>query len=457
MRAQDVRLDDTVIAELRQRAKDLEAYSTLWAGGPEIDSSGSAALSSLVERLANMYPYGDAKYIGQLLKPPHPVAWVAQAITALINPNNHAMDGGPATAVLEKEVVAKLAAMFGYQEHLGHLTSSGTIANLEALWVARELHPGKVILSGTNAHYTHERMCRLLGTPHETIPEDDLGRLSMADLRVRLAQGGVGTVVVTLGTTGLGALDQVHEAADLAAEFGARLHIDAAYGGFHTLLATGPQPLVDPAPFLAIRRADSIVVDPHKHGLQPYGCGSVLFADPSVGKLYSHNSPYTYFTSSDLHLGEISLECSRAGASAAAFWTTVEALGLTREGMGSIIADGRKAALQIADIIRAADGAELVVEPELDIVCAFPRRPTTVQISEATQDTFAAMAQDGWHLALYRVDSKWLARNHPWIVVDSDYTTVLRSCAMKPEHLQLAQEFSHRLIASMAQQASPTS
>ena len=104
--------------------------------------------------------------------------------------------------------------------------------------------------------------------------------------------------------------------------------------------------------------------------------------------------------------------------------------------MGSIIADGRRAALQIAEIIRAADGAELVVEPELDIVCAFPRRPTSSQISAATEDAFAAMAQDGWHLALYRVDSKWLARNHPWLVVDSDYTTVLRSCAMKPEHLQ---------------------
>jgi hypothetical protein len=69
MRAQDVRLDDDVIAELRQRAKDLEAYATLWAGGPTIDSSGSAALSSLVERLANMYPYGDASTSDNSLNP----------------------------------------------------------------------------------------------------------------------------------------------------------------------------------------------------------------------------------------------------------------------------------------------------------------------------------------------------------------------------------------------------
>src|SRR5204862_500121 len=83
--------------------------------------------------------------------------------------------------------------------------------------------------------------------------------------------------------------------------------------------------LVDPAPFAAVARCDSVVVDPHKHGLQPYGCGAVLFADPAVGRLYRHDSPYTYFTSGELHLGEISLECSRAGAAAAALWLTLQA------------------------------------------------------------------------------------------------------------------------------------
>ena len=68
------------------------------------------------------------------------------------------------------------------------------------------------------------------------------------------------------------------------------------------------------ASFALLAHADSIVVDPHKHGLQPYGCGCVLFRDPKVGRFYRHESPYTYFTSNELHLGEISLECSRPGA-----------------------------------------------------------------------------------------------------------------------------------------------
>src|ERR1035438_83991 len=71
-----------------------------------------------------------------------------------------------------------------------------------------------------------------------------------------------------------------------------------------------------------IPHADSLVVDPHKHGLQPYGCGCVLFRDPAVGRFYKHDSPFTYFTSKELHLGQISLECSRAGASAVALWAT---------------------------------------------------------------------------------------------------------------------------------------
>ena len=111
----------------------------------EVDSDQlSRSFIELVERLRNNYPFFHPRYAGQMLKPPHPVAMIGYVATMLINPNNHASDGGPATAQMEKEVVAQLAQMFGYgQEFLGHLTSSGTIANLEALFVAREIHPTK--------------------------------------------------------------------------------------------------------------------------------------------------------------------------------------------------------------------------------------------------------------------------------------------------------------------------
>ena len=117
-----------------------------------------------------------------------------------------------------------------------------------------------------------------------------------------------------------------------------RVHVDAAYGGFFTLLARAATPPIEPEPWLAIADADSVVVDPHKHGLQPYGCGAVLFRDPSVGRFYVHDSPYTYFTSDELHLGEISLECSRAGAAAAALWATLQVFPLhSDDGLGAVL------------------------------------------------------------------------------------------------------------------------
>ena len=118
----------------------------------------------------------------------------------------------------------------------------------------------------------------------------------------------------------------------------------AAYGGYFGLAANlAPEAR---ASYDRLGEVDSIVIDPHKHGLQPYGCGCVLFRDPAVGRHYQHDSPYTYFTSPELHLGEISLECSRAGAAAAALWLTTQVLPLTPQGLGAALRPVRAAALR---------------------------------------------------------------------------------------------------------------
>src|SRR6185295_1756227 len=116
--------------------------------------------------------------------------------------------------------------------------------------------PGTTIVSGENAHYTHERMCGVLGVAHEKVDEDERGRIDLDALAERLRAGGVGTVVATLGTTGLGAVDDIAAIADLCAEHGVRLHVDAAYGGFFSLIADGGEPDVAAGPFDAVRRAD---------------------------------------------------------------------------------------------------------------------------------------------------------------------------------------------------------
>ena len=190
-----------VVAQWQQQFGPFEQHPSLKVS----EEALAEAFGRFTARLQDNYPFGHPRYVGQMLKPPHPVAWSGYAMAMLLNPNNHALDGGPATADLEKEVVAKLARMFGLDNHLGHLTSSGTIANLEALWVARESHPGKRIAYSADAHYTHSRMCQVIGVPGVAIPTDSAGRMDLGALEQELATGRIGTVVATLGTTGLGA------------------------------------------------------------------------------------------------------------------------------------------------------------------------------------------------------------------------------------------------------------
>ena len=420
---------------------------------PDIDAPApgqermAEVMQQVAVRLRDNYPYFHPFYAGQMLKPPHPIARAAYALATWINPNNHALDGGRASSAMEKEAVAEIARMFGWQTHLGHLASSGTMANLEALWVAGKLHPGKKIAASAQAHYTHHRISNVLRLPFAEVPCDARGRMDAQALAQMLARGDIGCVVATIGTTATGSVDPLPEILRLRAQHGFRLHADAAYGGYFTL--AGNLTEETRAAYDSIGQADSIVVDPHKHGLQPYGCGCVLFRDPSVGALYKHDSPYTYFTSSELHLGEISLECSRPGASAVALWATQKLLPLER---GGEFAKGleacREAALRLAERL-AADSRWLVpFPPELDIVVWAPRAESARLASARSQRIFTAAASRGLHLALARLPVEYF----PSLASDSsdqqETVLCLRSVLMKPEHREWVDQILSLLDAA---------
>jgi glutamate/tyrosine decarboxylase-like PLP-dependent enzyme len=432
------------------------AYDAHPASEPDAERL-QAAWDAFGARMADHYPFFHPRYAGQMLKPPHPVAVAGYLAAMLVNPNNHALDGGPGTSALEVEVVEQLREMFGLSPPvLGHLTSSGTIANLEALWVAREAHPGKRIVHCAAAHYTHARMCELLGVTATAVPAGADGRIDLDAVQAECARGDVGTVVLTTGSTGLGAIDRVDEALALRERYGVRLHVDGAYGGFFTLLARGDDPLVAPDPYAAIAQCDSVVVDPHKHGLQPYGCGAVLFADPAVQSVYRHDSPFTYFTAADLHLGEISLECSRAGAAAAGLWLTLQAMPLERdEGLGPVLAAGRRATLDWATRLRDSDVLALHIEPELDIIAYLPRASSLSALDAASGAVLQAGMDDPddpVFLSTYYLGRDALAARHPWLELDADGARVLRSVLMKPEHEQVV-DWLHGRVEELARAA----
>lgn len=428
--------------KLEEGSADLPEFT------PSFDEDAVAGvIAEVAERMQNNYPYFHPHYAGQMLKPPHPVARIAYALSLWVNPNNHALDGGRASSAMEKECVAELGQMFGWDAPLGHLAGGGTMANLEALWVSGRLHPGKKVIASSQAHYTHSRISDVLGIPFSAVAVDDAGRMDLAAVEQALAGGDVGTVVVTIGNTGLGAVDPLPGILALREKFDFRIHADAAYGGYFCL--ADELDASTRAAFVALGSVDSIVIDPHKHGLQPYGCGCVLFRDASVGRLYKHESPYTYFSSGDLHLGEITLECSRPGASAVALWATHRLLPPVP---GGDFAKGMDACLRAARLfwqrLDASSTFTPLMQPELDIVVYAVNADTTRESARRAREVFEEAAKRNLHLALIELPAHLVNKYAPQITVNSETVACLRSVLMKPEHEDWVDRLTALLEAS---------
>ncbi|MEO1255496.1 MAG: aminotransferase class I/II-fold pyridoxal phosphate-dependent enzyme, partial [Bacteroidota bacterium] len=322
----------------------------------------------------------------------------------------------------------------------------GTMANMEALWVAGQIHPSKKIIASDQAHYTHQRISEVLKVPFEKVSTTTEGTIDINALEYLLKTEEVGTVVCTMGTTGLGSVDPLCEILELQKEYRFRIHADAAYGGYFKLLSNLEEETCDKYNLLS--KVDSIVIDPHKQGLQPYGCGCILFRDPAVAKFYIHDSPYTYFTSEDLHLGEISLECSRAGASAVGLWATHQLMPLIKGGeFSKDLEKSRNAALKLYHKLVGSEHFFPIVRPETDIVVWAVKGESTTQMSEKARTLFKKSEKHQLYLSLYKYPVLQLKNTD--FEVDSEYLTCLRSSLMKPEHEEWIDEIWAKLMMSL--------
>lgn len=435
----ELKLLREALATLAEGFEDLPAFT------PEIDTGAvHAVLQRVAERMQDNYPYFHPQYAGQMLKPPHAVARIAYAMALWVNPNNHALDGGRASSALEKECIVELARMYGWENSLGHLTGGGTMANLEALWVAGLTNPGKRIIASEQAHYTHSRLSSVLNLPFSSVAVDAHGRMELVAIEDLLRNGDVGTIVATIGNTGFGSVDPLPGILELAEKYGARVHADAAYGGYFGL--SSQIHASTRAAYDCLTRVDSIVVDPHKHGLQPYGCGCILFRDPDVGRFYKHDSPFTYFSSAELHLGEISLECSRPGASAVALWATQQLFPLVTDGQFSQWLDQcLLAARTLWDRLDTSVYYRPLMPPELDIVVYAVDAPDMAEASRRARQVFALAAEQNLHLAMVELPSALVSTYVPEMAVNTDTVTCLRSVLMKPEHRDWLDEIARIL------------
>lgn len=341
-------------------------------------------LSQFLERSKKNLPYFHPRYIAQMLKDPTIPTILGYLTFMMSNPNNHAYEGGPVTTEMEMEVTDLMMKLVAYNEGWGHLSSGGSLANLEALWAARDTYgTGKVLFSEVS-HYSWKRICKILNIPDlKEIPVDKNLRMNLNKLEDELKSGTTLMVIANLGSTGAGSVDDIKGILALRNKYKFHLHIDAAYGGFFRSLIVDSEYNVIPNdsqlnldPYLydqltAMEQADSMTIDPHKHGAVSYGAGAVLYKNMELQKAILNTAPYTYHKSDKPNIGMFSLEGSRPGAMAAATYLNLRVLPPNMEGLGKLIKSSYLSSAFMYDQIQKTTGFANLNKPDLDINCFF--------------------------------------------------------------------------------------
>lgn len=297
------------------------------AGGEYLPEAGVGADRALGD-LTRVFTAGaadpaDPRCAAHLHCPPLAVAVAADLVAAALNPSLDSWDQAPSGTALEPEVLATLAELVGYSPAAaGTVTSGGTESNLMGLLLARDFatrtgcdptrspdtsqrglapeEAGRLrVVCSTATHFSVARSAGLLGLGEDaviTVGTDachrmDVGALGRELAAVRARGETAVAVVATAGTTDLGAIDPVDRIADVAAESGTWLHVDAAYGG-GALFSRRLAPLL-----AGLHRADSVALDLHKFGWQPVPAG--VFLTRSAGLFAPLRRSVVYLNAED--------------------------------------------------------------------------------------------------------------------------------------------------------------
>ncbi|MDP1994494.1 MAG: aminotransferase class I/II-fold pyridoxal phosphate-dependent enzyme, partial [Ignavibacteria bacterium] len=186
-----------------------------------------------LERSKKHFPFFHPRYAAQMAKDPAIPTILGYLTFMLSNPNNHAYEGGPITTEMEMEVVDLLLKMVGYKIGWGHLTSGGSLANMEALWAARDYYKKGTVYFSEVSHYSWKRICKILNIDSfKEISVDKNFRMDCNKLEEELKRNEAMMVMANLGSTGTGSIDDIEAILELKKKYKFHLHIDAAYGGF---------------------------------------------------------------------------------------------------------------------------------------------------------------------------------------------------------------------------------
>ncbi|MFT6123048.1 MAG: glutamate decarboxylase [Oleiphilaceae bacterium] len=297
--------------------------------------------------------------------------------------------------MLHRLVYAQDADFYASKMHdaeyaLGSMCSGGTVANITALWAARNLafpaegnfkgvaheglfralkyygYDGAAVLVSKRGHYSFKKTADILGIGRDyliSVDTDDDNRIDLDALRetcTRLKKDNICilSIVGIAGTTETGNVDPLEEIAEIAREFKAHYHVDAAWGG-PTLFSRRYKSLLK-----GIEKADSVTLDAHKQLYVPMGSGLVVFKDPKKLKSIAHHAQYVVRRGSK-DLGSTTLEGSRPGM-AMLIHSGLKII--AKDGYEILIDQGINKAKDFAKMIDADSEFEIISYPELNII-----------------------------------------------------------------------------------------
>jgi glutamate decarboxylase len=414
-------LQEHIVAREKKLTKIEKDFSTPYI--PETPSFVSEHTDHLLDKLvAQSVHTASPSFIGHMTTAlPHFMLPLSRIMIAL-NQNLVKTETSRAFTPLERQVLGMLHQLVYQREDgfyakwmhdsrhaLGTCGSGGTIANLTALWVARNSafppdrkfagigqeglyralqhhgHDGAAIIVSRRGHYSIAKAAEVLGLGRKNVVlvnTDNNNRIlpnavisACKELRAHNIK--VVSIVGVAGTTETGNVDPLNELADISQEYGAHFHVDAAWGGA-TLLSNKYRDLL-----AGIERADSVTIDAHKQLYVPMGVGMVLFKDAYALNAIEHHAQYVIRKGSK-DLGSSTLEGSRPGMSMLVY-SGLKIIG--RQGYELLINRGIELARTFAALIEARPGFELISAPELNIL-------TYRYIPAAARDELACAAED---------------------------------------------------------------
>ncbi|WP_369222129.1 aspartate aminotransferase family protein [Streptomyces sp. R39] len=375
---------DTVLAALSEGGR--ARGGPLPAGGPEAvaervadavgdvlpDDGDPDALRTLVTALAEgAADPADPLCAAHLHCPPLAVATAADLAASALNPSLDSWDQAPAAAALEALVTRTLAHTIGLSDAV--VTTGGTESNQLAMLLAREASGGSVrLICGANAHHSLPRAAWLLGLPDPVVVPTPNGTLDPAALHDALTHLPRPLLVAaTAGTTDAGLIDPLPEIAGLCAAHGARLHVDAAYGGGLAFSDRHREKLA------GLERAHSVTLDLHKLGWQPAAAGLLAVSRPGeLGVLHHHAGYLNAADDTEAGYPDLLGRSLRTTRRPDVLKIAVTLKTLGRTGLGALVDQVCALAREFAALVREHPGFELFDRPDISTVLFRPTGAT---------------------------------------------------------------------------------